>query len=151
MTDHFTNQFQKIEKNLSSERGEFELFALFLREDSSDKWDLLVSAPWIKHEGSTELRDIAQKIQSSLNKEELLKLSRIILVDRKNPMLETFNRAIHAEHTITEVKDSNFFGLPIKHAYIFTSKRILVNWSARKMPIRVGKFMHVLYKASLMI
>lgn len=124
MINHFTAQFQKLERSLSSEKGEFELFALFLRKDSPDKWDLLVSAPWVQREGSAELREIAQKIQKTLNKEDLLKLSRIILVDRKNPMLEAFHRAIHTEHAVTEVKDSNFFGQPIKHAYIFTSKRI---------------------------
>lgn len=124
MIDLFTTQFQKLERSLSSEKGEFELFALFLPEDSPGKWDLLISAPWIKREGSIEFREVAQKIQKTLSKEELLKLSRIILIDRKNPMLEAFNRTIHAEHAITEVKDSNFFGLPIKHAYIFTSKRV---------------------------
>jgi hypothetical protein len=38
-------KFVELEQRLSQERGEFSLFALFLREDASDKWDLVVSAP----------------------------------------------------------------------------------------------------------
>ena len=37
-------KLQNVEKNLSESKGQFELFALFLREDSPDKWDLLSAA-----------------------------------------------------------------------------------------------------------
>lgn len=124
MIDNFIKQFQVLEGILSKEKGNFELFALFLREDSLDKWDLLISATWIKKDGTADLRDIAQRIQKTLSKKDLLKLSKIVLINKENPMLDVFNKAIHIEHGVTEVKDSNFFGLPIKHAFIITSKKI---------------------------
>ncbi|OGK55205.1 hypothetical protein A3B56_03085 [Candidatus Roizmanbacteria bacterium RIFCSPLOWO2_01_FULL_45_11] len=124
MINDFAIQFQELEKTLASKKGDFELFALFLREGSPDKWDLILAAPWIKQEESADLREIAQKIQTTLSKEDLLKLSRIILIDKKTPMLSTLNRSVDIAHGIVEVKDSNFFGLPIKHAYIFTSQKI---------------------------
>ena len=43
------NKLMSIEKESSAERGDYNLFALFLREDSSNKWDILVSADWINN------------------------------------------------------------------------------------------------------
>ena len=36
--------FTKLEAEVATEKGDFELFALFLREDISDRWDLMISA-----------------------------------------------------------------------------------------------------------
>ncbi len=32
---------------MAAEKGAFDLFALFLREDAPNKWDLLIAADWI--------------------------------------------------------------------------------------------------------
>ncbi|NBB32087.1 hypothetical protein GVN22_27455, partial [Cellulophaga sp. BC115SP] len=42
-------KFSKIEQEIVNVKGDFELFALFLREDAIDKWDILVAADWISH------------------------------------------------------------------------------------------------------
>lgn len=112
-----------LERDVSDERGEFYLFALFLREDAQDKWDLIVSAPWIQADKKEALNYLATHIQSRLIPAELISLSRIVLIDTDNPALEAINKAIRVEHGKAEVRDSNFFGLQIDHAYIVTSKR----------------------------
>lgn len=117
-------KFQSVERYFSSTRGNFELFALFLRAESVDKWDLLVSAPWIEADKQTSLREIIANVQQTLAQEELVQLSRVVLIDRTNQALEAIHRAINVEHGAVEVQDSNFFGMPIKHAYIITSKRV---------------------------
>jgi hypothetical protein len=35
-----------LERTLSEEKGPFNLFALLLREDAPDVWDLVVAAKW---------------------------------------------------------------------------------------------------------
>lgn len=110
-----------IEKNISEEKGPFELFALFLREDGPDFWDLLVSAPWISKDKESAIRLIAGRITKALTKEELVKLSRIVIIERDNPALEAINRAIDVKGGMAEISNSNFFGMQIKHAYIITS------------------------------
>lgn len=40
-----TERFAQLESELSKEKGEFVFFALFMREDVPDRWDLIVSAP----------------------------------------------------------------------------------------------------------
>jgi hypothetical protein len=39
------DKLTKLEISISNEKGPFDLFALVLREDGFDKWDLVASAP----------------------------------------------------------------------------------------------------------
>ena len=115
-----------LEHEVSSEKGDFALFALFLREDVQDRWDLVASASWIEVNKKKALDYLAKRLQSHLphlQPQELLNISRIVFVDEDNPALQAIRRAMRVEGGITEVKDSNFFGLQIKHAYIITSKK----------------------------
>ncbi|MCX5847002.1 MAG: hypothetical protein NTW12_11720 [Deltaproteobacteria bacterium] len=111
------------EEIMAKEKGPFDLFALFLREDAPGKWDLVVAAVWIEKDKETALKYIASTLQKTLSKEQLLKLSRIAIIDESNPALEVFQRAMHVEHGVAEIQDSNFFGLQIKHMYLITSRR----------------------------
>jgi len=121
-------KFAALEREITEERGEFTLFALFLREDVDNKWDVVVSAPWLGGEEKRELDYFAKKIQSHLRPDELVTLSRIVLAEPSSEAVKAVNKAISVEHGIAEVLDSSFFGLQIKHAYIITSKeRNLVN------------------------
>ena len=110
------------EQSMAEEKGPFALFALFLREDAPDKWDLVVAAEWINENKEIALKYIAKNIQDTLSQDELLSLSRIVIIDESNPALKAFHRAMQVEHTMAEIRDSNFFGLQIKHAYLITSK-----------------------------
>ncbi len=122
-----------VEKKISEEKGPFSLFALFLREEAPDKWDLVVSAPWF-HSGDRKSLDYLNGvIQSSLKPQELIMLSRIVIVEPADRAVSAINRGVKIEHGDVEVKDSNFFGLPIKHAYIITSQRVGDN---AKQPVK---------------
>ena len=116
-------KLKQQENNMAQEKGPFDLFALFLREDSPDKWDLVVAAQWIEKNKQDALKYITEALHKSLTQSEILKLSRIAIIDKSNPALEVFQRAIHVEHGMSEIKDSNFFGLQIKHVYLITSQR----------------------------
>ena len=112
----------EIEKETSAERGEYDLFALFLREESSNKWDILVSAKWISESKEDALKYLAQRIQKSFTSSELLQISKIVIIEKNNPALPALLQAISVEHGSAEIKDSNFFGLQIKHGFLITSK-----------------------------
>jgi hypothetical protein len=113
----------EIEKDISSQKGPFLLFALFLREDAPDLWDLLIAADWVEKNKAESLKYISTHLSKNLKPNELIKLSRILLIDLNNPGLKAIHNAIHIEHGNAEIKDSNFFGLQIKHAHLITSKR----------------------------
>ena len=112
-----------IEKETSTEKGDYDLFALFLREDSSNKWEILVSAGWINNNKDEALKYLAQKIQQVFTQDELFQISRIVIIEKNNPALPALQQVISIEHGAAEIKDSNFFGLQIKHAFLITSKR----------------------------
>lgn len=112
------------EKSLSERNGKFQLFALMLREDALDKWDLVVAAPWIEENRSDALKLIVNEVKTTLTDNEILVLSRIVIMNTSNPGLEAMISAVHSTHSLTEIKDCNFSGLQIKHMYLITSQRI---------------------------
>lgn len=110
-----------IEKEISHDKGSFNLFALFLR-DGYNQWDILVSSEWIDKEKYKSFRYIASKVQIELTKEEIIEISGIEVIDHDNPELESIYRAISTEHSIVEIINCNFFGFIIRYGYIMTSK-----------------------------
>jgi hypothetical protein len=117
------DKMMSMEKKVSSEKGEFSLFALFLREDAENKWDIVVSSPWLEKNKKEGIKYLAKQLKENLDQTELLSISRIVSIEEGNPALESIHRAVMTEHNNVEIKDSNFFGLQIKHAYIITSKK----------------------------
>ena len=112
-----------LERDIASEKGEFSLFALFLREEADGKWDLLASAPWLEANDRKSLDYLANQLRARLATQELLSLSMIVLLEKGNPVLEAICKAIKVRHGMAEVRDSISFGVPIKHAYIITAER----------------------------
>ena len=114
--------FARLESHIADTKGDFTLFALFLREDVPDRWDLMIAAPWVGSDRSTAVKYFVNEIESFLGPEALRDLSRIVVLDPNEAAVKALNQAIRAEHGVIEVRDSNFFGLPVKHAYIITSR-----------------------------
>ena len=56
----------RLERILSEEEGPFDLFALFLREDAPDVWDLVVAAKWIDADEPSALAAISRRVSASL-------------------------------------------------------------------------------------
>ena len=115
-------KFAKLESDVAAARGDFTLFALFLREDVPDRWDLIISAPWASADQKGSLDYLVNRIKSDLGPADLTQLSRIVFIDPTDVSVRALNQAIHVEHGSVEVRDGNFFGLPIKLAFIITSK-----------------------------
>jgi len=118
-----TEKFARLEAEIAQERGDFALFALFMREDVPDRWDLIISAPWVGEDKRGAVNYLVGQIKSRLGEEDLICLSRIVPVDPEDVAVRDLNRAIQVEHGNVEVRDSSFFGLAVKHAHIITSKR----------------------------
>jgi hypothetical protein len=121
---YIATKLRDIEKKMSEKKGAFNLFALFMREDAENKWDLLVSSKWISKNKSESLKYIASNVQDALTQKELVKISRIVIIDNDNSALDAIHQSLTTEHSITEIRNSIFFGLPIQHAYIITSQKI---------------------------
>lgn len=119
----FAEKLRAVEREIAAEKGPFLLFALFLREDAADHWDVLVSAPWLEADKGAALRYLAPKLQAVASAAELEKLSRIVIIGRNQPALAAIQSAFQVEHGFAEAINNNFNGLKIEHAYIITSRR----------------------------
>ena len=132
------NKFKSIAKEVAEERGEPSLFALFLREDAENKWDLVVAAPWLNTDKIEDINYIADKLKHHLDVSELLFISRIILLDIYDPIVQSINNYCRVKPGGSlELYDLFSIGLPFfKHAYILTSqseKPVLVNVGERNL------------------
>ena len=117
-------KLKNVERTISEEKGEFELFGLFLRDDAPDKWDIVISSDWARQNKKDSINYLVDKIKTEITKEEMLKLSRLVVLDKDDAALNALHSAMHVEHGIAEIRDSNFMGLAIKHAYLITSARM---------------------------
>ncbi|MBA7668586.1 hypothetical protein ES703_76699 [subsurface metagenome] len=103
-----------LEREVSSEKGDFSLFAVFFREDAQDMWDLLVSAPWLEADKKEGLRYLVGELQARLDAREQLSLSRAVILEEDNPVLLSLQRMVTIRHGRAEVRDTNFSGLQIR-------------------------------------
>lgn len=120
--NEIVQKIRQIEQDLSTEKGQFDLFGVFLREDAPDVWDVVVAGSWIEADKAEALRKISGTLQQRLTPSELTKLARVVIIDESNPALRAIANAVGVEHGNVPVKDSNFFGLAIKEAFIITSR-----------------------------
>lgn len=119
----FAEKLRVLEREMASEKGAFQFFALFLREDAPGLWDLVVSAPWMDPDKGEALRYVVRKVQAVATTDELEKLSRVVIVEVNQPGISAIQSAMHIEHGLSEIQDSNFFGLQIDHAFVITASR----------------------------
>ena len=115
-------KLRMIEQEAAKEKGEFRFFALFLREDSLDKWDLLVSSPWIDANQRKSMEYLAKLLQTRLDTQELLSISRIVLLPENRPGMRDIIQSLSSQHSNIELEDCIFSGIKIKRAYFITSQ-----------------------------
>ncbi|USX26282.1 hypothetical protein NHH73_27590 [Oxalobacteraceae bacterium OTU3CINTB1] len=118
----FVEKLQRIERRLSIERGPFELFAAFRPDSTLRLWDLLVTARWLDDWGLPEMQIIASQLNAEFSSPEILKFSRIAIIERDNPGLQTIHSSVQVEHGLREFRNVTFFDVPILHAYVITAR-----------------------------
>ena len=123
MIKHLIEKLESLEKEIADEKGEFSLFGLFLREDAENRWDLVVAAPWLNADSMEHIKYIADKLNIYLKNSELLSISRIVILDLNNPIVQIINRTWGVPRGRTfELNNPQLYSLPFKYAYIIISK-----------------------------
>ena len=120
--NQLTEKVRDVERSIAREKGALNLFALLEREDLSDRWDLVISAPWAKRDEAT-LRYLAEVIKRHLTPAEMTLLSRVVVLDPALEPVTAINESYQVEHGRMELLDLSRFGLPVKHGFIITSRR----------------------------
>ena len=116
-------KFIELRNEIIEERGDLALFALFLREDAEDRWDLLVSAPWLEQDEAAGLRYLSKKLMTKLSERELLEISRVVLIEQSDPGLRSLLKSTTVKGgSVREIENSRFAGLALRHGFIFEAK-----------------------------
>lgn len=133
MMTTIADRFSQLEQRLASERGPFVLFALLLRPELSTvvstsdpgvlgRWDLLVSAEWLKRNQESELEYITDQLKSDMGASTLRQLSRVVILAPDDPFVKAVTSAFSTEHTPLELRNTNLFGIEIDRGFIITAK-----------------------------
>ncbi|MBV9071878.1 MAG: hypothetical protein JO231_24430 [Acidobacteria bacterium] len=111
-----------VEARLSEWKGEFALFAAFLPAESTDQWDLLVSAPWARRDDHGVLKLIRDELAGSISTDDSLLLARIVVVETWHPDVQTLNSRVNVEHGVVPIANEEHFGYIVERGFIITSK-----------------------------
>src|SRR5258708_2593515 len=113
-------KLKTVEREISEERGKFELFGLFLREDAPDRWDLVLAAKWLAN-GIEFLNYLSEKLSRVLRTDQLVLISRIIPMAGDDRFVKQVVSTVKVEHGLNELVNTEFAGVQIAHAYVVTS------------------------------
>jgi hypothetical protein len=123
-----------LEQALADEKGPFNLFALFLREGALGLWDVVVAAEWIDSEDQDQaLVGLAKRVRAHVGPSEIMKISRVVIVDAANPEVKEIATAVPVSHGLAEVVNRTFFGFEIKHGFVITAQ---INPPPNKVSLR---------------
>ena len=77
----------------------------FLREDPLEKWDVIVSATWLKASDFDSYKIVATKFQEILSGPELTEIARVVIINSSDPVVTFLQKT-------TIVKNGNYEELP---------------------------------------
>ncbi|TNE44130.1 MAG: hypothetical protein EP343_30730 [Deltaproteobacteria bacterium] len=87
----------RLEREMSEAHGDFSLFVLFLTPEVHNRWDVVVSAPWLEP-GHVGMKSVADKLMASLSKQDLIKVNRIAVIEEDNPIVEEMTQRYNMKH-----------------------------------------------------
>lgn len=110
----------QIEKESSQEMGDYTFFALFLRENAANRWDIVVASKWINENKSAALGYLTKKLQDALDITEIAKISHIAILDNDLFEVPEFLEDFAVQHGSARFKDEEFSGQQIERGYVIT-------------------------------
>ena len=121
------DKLKKVIHTLEVEqKSEFLICGMFLPDESNNKWDFILSAPWLNSGELESYKLIDAKLQTSLTESELLQIARIVILDPDD-------QAVKFLQTLETVKNGGYkelrpedltekFKFVIKRAYLLRSR-----------------------------
>jgi hypothetical protein len=113
----------RLETDVTTEKGPFDLFGLFSSDDDEDeRWDLVVSATWIGEQSLQALRFLTKQLRSYLAPAEFSRILKIAPLDVYDPRVTEIQKIVSTEHKVKELSDYRFYGFRVEKIYIITCK-----------------------------
>lgn len=124
MNEVLLNKFRQILDVVREQRDGLSLFGLFELENAPNKWDVVIAATWVSEDTlKQDLDYIAGLIREHVTSDEVVQLSRVVLLRPEDTFVQTISRAFEVPSGTIEIRNSVFNGLLIRHAYLFSVAR----------------------------
>ena len=113
-----------IEKAVATDRGPFDLFALFSSDgEQEDRWDLVISATWIGYDSLSAIEYMIKQLRARLTTDEFSMISKIAPLDIFDLRVIEMQNALTTEHRSRELPPNyRFNGSTVERVYVITCK-----------------------------
>lgn len=123
--------YRKAMLDIAAKKGDFTLFALFMRASGVGKWDLYVSAPWLDDRLETT-RKLVDLVVKSIGRKSLLELAGVKTVFPHDPTVKFIIKNFPVEDGERRLESpQELFGLEMAEGIILRAKQ-----PERKKPAR---------------
>ncbi len=122
--DNIITKFNTVFRNIKKEKGsDFYLFMVLRMDEFTDKWSVVVSAPWNTSKNQHgSFRYIAEKIREVLTPEEISTIARIGTFLPDEHLVTLFNQAVRVrDGDPVKLENRKINGYFVHEAYIFES------------------------------
>lgn len=130
MTKEIINTWIQIEQRIAAKYGPFRLFGLFLQETSSDRWHVVLSAPWLDGHGLERRAPFVEEFRQSFSGYDVVHWAGFIFFDEDSPSVQEILEEVHVEHGKVKLRNFEFEKVDVKTAYIITAQVLEPNAEA---------------------
>lgn len=118
-------KFKAILVRVIQDKGPVSVFAIIKMDEITDRWSVLLSAPWINSENESEVfRYLAGLIRADLAEEERASIARIGIFAPDEHIIRLFLDSVSvAEGSVATLKDVRLNGYKVHEAYVFASSK----------------------------
>lgn len=121
--DELSERAAEFARGIAEEKGELSLLALFQPEGAlPDLWDLLVAAPWLEDDHWEDLKYLEKELKRAFNKEDILRLSRIVILKESYPIRQAIRRIAQTEGEPIVLYNRRIGHLQIEQAIFLISR-----------------------------
>ncbi len=138
----YLGKLEKVAQAFEAKHEPFALFGLFMREDSSGGWDLVVSAPWLEEGKLVALGKFSQFLVKEIGEEAVLSFSRIVTLNQDDPTLHAILDKVGKAPLPLEKEGRDLFGLPIERALILRASSKQALPPKKRMPRTIATRRH---------
>ncbi len=93
--------------------------ALILREESCDRWDLIISAQWLSSDYYSDVKYIVENLRRFFSQDEIIKLSNIRLLSPDEPLIKELIETQSISQLCYEFSNITLENTDINKAYLF--------------------------------
>jgi hypothetical protein len=118
-----TSVLRQAMHDIAKKKGEFSLFAMVMRTETSGRWELVVSAPWLETGKLKAVAEFVRLLSESIGEESLHEFTRIATLPSNSDFLKFVTTNAPSIDRELRIRSSDFFARGIEEAIIFQAKR----------------------------